>query len=1150
MNLNIFQRLPDLLREETSLTSLLGLQNAELVIPDSAQAIAIANLSRENQRKPLLVVLPNSSEAEKLFNDLCLFVGSEKVELFHSWETLPFETISPGVETMGKRLRIIHRLLTPTESPEIVVTYARALAQKLQVPSNSNPMYFRIGEFIDQTNLLRKLLDFGYKREYQVEHRGEVSIRGSIVDLWPSTSDAPVRIDFWGDEIERLCEFGVADQRAKSVIEKVEIFPCREFILDSEMLKKASELVEKQPWGSRQWERLANAEMFDGMESWMPWFLQEELLISDLFGGDALFIFIEKRRIRDRISNLIEEEEELAKSLSKVWSAGDSIFPGLHVSTDRAMLNKNAPLWFFEPVAANPKSRVLKSFNWGSGGPRENFSNKKGNKLFNKMAELLADDFHLVVAADGEGSGKRLLELLEREGLSIKKNKGNTVFANPGATLLIGNVEKGFILPQSRLALITESEITGRRRTHRKIGPRRKSSMRVFEDLSVGDYVVHEQHGIARFAGLVSRSLVGIERDYLLLEYRGKDRLYLPTDQIEVIRPYSSGDTPSLSRMGGIEWDRTKSRVRSAIAEIAEDLVELYKKRTTTKGRSFGEDSPWQAELEQAFPYQETPDQLVAIEEVKADMESPTPMDRVVCGDVGFGKTEVALRAAFKAVQAGSQVAVLVPTTLLAQQHGETFRDRFISYPVRVEVLSRFLTTLQVREVLKGLKEGSVDVVIGTHRLLSKDVMFKDLGLLVIDEEQRFGVSHKEALKAIRTEVDVLTLTATPIPRTLEMSLTGIRDLSLIDTPPADRQPVLTFVGEYEEKVVVEAVRRELLREGQMFFIHNRVHDIEQVAAGIKELVPEARIAVAHGQMNESMLESVIIDFWEGKYDVLVCTTIIESGIDMPTVNTLVVDRADLMGLGQLHQLRGRVGRSGQRAYAYLFTPIDHSLSEEAFERLRTIGETTELGSGFRLAMRDLEMRGAGNLLGVGQSGHVASVGYDLYCQMVTEAVAEISGVEKLETPEIRVEIPVDAHLPESYVTRGDLRLEAYRKLAAAGSTPDSSLVQEIRNEWKDRYGPIPESAEMLLAVGHLRTICVQRGITEVTVTKKNSSKSDFLARCSPVILPLSRQTRLQRLHPDSLLKDTSAQLQITLSGENPVETLVAYLEDLVPVKT
>ena len=956
-------------------------------------------------------------------------------------------------------------------------------------------------------------------------------------------------MDLWGDEIERLCEFGVADQRTKHYVDGVEIFPCRELILNPEMLKTATSMANRQNWGSVEWERLANGELFDGMESFMPWLLKEDTVLADILPKDGLLLLIDRNRLDSRVKDLLEKEKMLAESLAKTWSFEGSELPELHVSFDNSMKSCKAPIWFIDSTRNVTNTAEVKATTWESTKAGEAFHIDVSGKL-NRISELLNKNYFIVVAADGKGSANRLEEIFQKEGLTVSTSKENLSKEFKGIHITVGSLERGFILENSNFALITENEVTGRRRTHKHIRERRKETVRVFEDFSIGDYVVHKHHGIARFAGLVSQKLGGAEKDYLLLEYKGSDRLYLPTDQIEVIRPYSAGDVPTLSRMGGIEWERTKSRVKSAISEIASDLVELYKKRINSEGRAFAKDSPWQSELEQSFPYQETPDQLRAIEEVKTDMERPFPMDRVVCGDVGFGKTEVALRAAFKATQDGCQVAVLVPTTLLAQQHGETFKERLVPYPIRVEVLSRFLTQSQARKVLTGLEDGSVDIVIGTHRLLSQDVSFKDLGLLIVDEEQRFGVSHKEAIKAMKAQVDILTLTATPIPRTLEMSLTGIRDLSLIDTPPADRQPILTFVGEYNESAVVEAIRRELLREGQVFFVHNRVHDIDKTAAGIRQLVPDARVAVAHGQMDESSLEKVIIDFWERKYDVLVCTTIVESGIDMPTVNTLVVDRADLLGLGQLHQLRGRVGRSGQRAYAYLFTPIDRSLSEEAFERLRTIGETTELGSGFRLAMKDLEIRGAGNLLGTGQSGHVASVGYDLYCQMVNEAVLEASGVQEVATIEIRVEMPVDAYLPENYVARSDLRLEAYRKLASAGETPDPSKVEEVRQEWQDRYGPIPEEAERLLAIGYLRTLCVERGIKEVTVTKRRNMNSGFLARCSPVSLPFSKQTRLERLHPEAYLKESSAELQIPIPEENPVGVLSECLEDLVPVST
>ena len=759
----------------------------------------------------------------------------------------------------------------------------------------------------------------------------------------------------------------------------------------------------------------------------------------------------------------------------------------------------------------------------------------------------------MVVCADGEGSASRIEKLLSQHGLSFPIRISEDGSApNPadlrsaGGSIVHAPLERGCILPAVKLALLAEADLTGRRRTHRAAKAPRREAQRFFEDLKVGDHVVHHVHGVGRFDGMVTRSMGGAERDYLLLEYRGGDKLYVPSDQIDSIRLYSGGETPRLNKMGGSDFSRSKSKVRSAVAEIAQELVVLYQTRVSTAGHAFGVDTPWQLEMELAFPFQETPDQITAIASVKEDMESTVPMDRLVCGDVGFGKTEVALRAAFKAVQDGFQVAILVPTTLLAQQHYQTFSDRFAGFPVRVESLSRFLTPAQTRSVVKRLGTGEVDIVIGTHRLLSGDITFKKLGLLVVDEEQRFGVSHKESIKQFKAAVDVLTLTATPIPRTLEMSLTGIRDLSLLNTPPAARQPILTYVGEFDERAVTESIRRELLREGQVFYVHNRVRDIEQQATRIRELVPEARVAVAHGQMDEGSLEKVVVDFWQGEYDVLVCTTIIESGIDMPTVNTLVVERADLLGLGQLHQLRGRVGRAGQRAYAYLFFPPDRQLSEEAYERLKTIGEATELGSGFRIAMRDLEIRGAGNLLGTGQSGHVASVGYDLYMQMVNEAIAELNGEVAVVPEEIVLELPAPAFLPPDYVEREDVRLDAYRRLAAVQTSGD---VDDIALEWVDRFGPVPPPAAALLQVARVRAECVRTGVTSVTVLKNSTlAGPGLVAHVSPIRLPQSKQMRLARLYKGAVYREQEQELRLPVRGGAGIaEDLIAALGELVP---
>ena len=1076
--------LPSLLREEPALLGTLGRSSATLAVPEPARAITIAAIARLSKRSPVIVAVPTSADADRLAADLACFLGADEVDVFPGWETLPFERVSPSVETMGRRMRTMWHLRDPERAPAVVVAPARALVQRLGPHvEDVEPIVVSPGAVVDQVDLVERLVEAGYRREYQVEHRGEIAVRGSIVDVFPSTDDGPVRIDLWGDEVERLTRFSVNDQRSDEDVERVEIFPCRELMPTAEVRERAEALIETEPWGRDQWERLADGETFDGMESWLPWLTADEAagegsahLLFDLVGPDAQVVLVDPRRMRDRAADIIGEEVDLARTLSGTWGASnDGILPRLHLDFDRLLTRTSAPTWTMTTAPEGPGVETVAAAAWFQ-------ASGDGARLVSQLRDLSSSGYRIVVAAEGAGSAERVDRLLNEQGVSYRlRPEGGAILAEPGGHITVAPLNRGFILPSVKLAVLSESDLTGRRRTHRVARQRKRQAQGFFDDLKVGSYVVHQHHGVARFGGMVKRTIGGADRDYLLLEYRGDDKLYVPSDQIESVRHYTGGDSPSLSKMGGADFARTKAKVASDVATIAQELVVLYQKRVHAKGHAFGEDTPWQREMEDAFPFAETPDQMQAINDVKEDMEAERPMDRLVIGDVGFGKTEVAIRAAFKAVQDGYQVAVLVPTTLLAQQHYATFSDRFAPYPVRVEVMSRFLTPAQGRKVAEGLRSGEVDVVVGTHRLLSGDVEFKKLGLLVIDEEQRFGVSHKEAIKQFKADVDVLTLTATPIPRTMEMSLTGIRDLSLLQTAPAERQPILTYVGEYDDRAVAESIRRELLREGQVFFVHNRVADIEEKAADLRDLVPEARIAVAHGQMDEGSLEQIVVDFWEGRYDVLVCTTIIESGIDMPTVNTLVVERADLLGLGQLHQLRGRVGRAGMRAYAYLFFPPERELSEEAYERLRTIGEATELGSGFRIAMRDLEIRGAGNLLGTGQTGHIAAVGYDLYCSMVNEAISELNGDTKPVEKEIKIELPIDANLPADYVEREDLRLDAYRRLAEVTSFSD---VDDIAAEWVDRYGPVPEVAGALLDVARIRAECVRVGVTEITVAR------------------------------------------------------------------
>jgi transcription-repair coupling factor (superfamily II helicase) len=1136
------------LRDEPAVLGALGRSSAVLSVPEPARAFTLAGLAELGSRRPLVVCVPTSADAEHLAADLSTFLGDDQVEVFPAWETLPFERVSPSVETMGQRLRVLWHLRDPERAPRLVVAPVRALVQRLGPgAAEVEPVVVGVGDQIDSTELVERLVATGYRREYQVELRGEVAVRGSIVDVFPSTAATPIRIDLWGDEVDRLTEFSVADQRSTIDRSEIEIFPARELLPTDEVRDRAAGLVGSEPWGREQWERLAEGQLFDGMESWLPWLVDDETLVLDLLGADAQIVLVDPRRMRDRAADLASEEHDLAATLARTWGAvapddtEDHRFPSLHAAFDRLLGRTEAAVWTLTSIPEGPDVPAVSARAWDP-------VVGDGQRLIDQIRELRDTGFRVVVGADGPGSADRLQHLLADHGVSLTRTRPDSdELLRPGTYLVVAPLERGVILPDLKVAFLSERDLTGRRRAHRAARTRRRTdAARFFDDLAPGDYVVHHQHGVARYGGMVKRAIGGVERDYLLLEYRGADKLYVPSDQIDAVRHYTGGDNPSLSRLGGGEWTKTKAKVRSAVQEIAQELVVLYQKRVNTPGMAFSADTPWQRELEDAFPYQETGDQLRAIADVKADMEADRPMDRLVCGDVGFGKTEVAIRAVFKAVQDGKQAAVLVPTTLLAQQHFQTFSERYAGYPIRVEMLSRFLTAAQAKKVVDGIKSGEVDVVIGTHRLLAEHLRFKELGLLVVDEEQRFGVSHKERIKQLETGVDVLTLTATPIPRTLEMSLTGIRDLTLLNTPPAERQPILTYVGEHDDRAVAEAIRRELLREGQVFFVHNRVRDIEQVAADLRELVPEARIAVAHGQMDEGTLEQVVIDFWEGDFDVLVCTTIIESGIDMPTVNTLVVDRADLLGLGQLHQLRGRVGRAGQRAYAYLFFPPDRSLTEEAYERLKTIGEATELGSGFKIAMRDLEIRGAGNLLGTGQSGHIAAVGYDLYCQMVTEAVAELKGETPKEPAEIKIDVPVPASLPVDYVGKETLRLEAYRRLAAVTSDAE---VDDIRSEWEDRYGPVPPPAEALLAVARLRAECVRTGVREVVVTAgPGFGGPKHIVRLSPLPLLLSQQLRLKRLFPGSVYKEDSGQVQVGVKGNTDlIEAIVLFLRTIQP---
>ena len=841
--------MPRLLRAEPAVAGLIGAADATLAVPEAAQAVVIAAAAAFSERRPILVVTATGLDAERLADDLGCLLPAEPgdgtagvlegaVSVLPAWETLPFERVSPEVETMGRRLALLHTLAGDDGSlpaPRVVVAPVRALLQRLGPLDDTAPELIRPGREVDVADLLRRLVAKGYRREHQVEHRGEFAVRGGIVDVFPPTSDEPVRVDLWGDEVDRLTAFSVSDQRSQRDLSGVALYGCREVTVTAGVARAAERLSRSRPWGVGVWDRLAHGEQFDGMESWLPFVDGPPRVLPDLLPAGAHVVLVEPRRIRDRGIQLLQEEEALAETLATTWGAkqgSEDSFPRLHVPFERLLTGCPAPVTSLPPVPEGPSTPTItvRRFEPVAGDPA---------RLAAGVSRLVGEGYRVTLCAATAPGASRLSDVLAEQG--VHAPVVSVAPGSAGAAVVVAPIGAGFVLPDSKAAVLSETDVTGRRVPHRRAKPRARAADGFFDDLEAGSFVVHRQHGVARFEGVTTRTMSGTVRDYLILQYRGSDRLYLPVDQIEAITPYSGGESPTLSKMGGADWQRTRARAKAAAAEVAADLVQLYRRRLAVDGRAFGPDTPWQVEMESSFPFVETDDQLSAISDVKADMEEPRPMDRLVCGDVGFGKTEVAVRAVFKAVQDGTQAAVLAPTTLLASQHAQTFAERYAPYPMRVELLSRFLSPAQQRKVVQGLADGSIDVVIGTHRLLAQDVRFKQLGLLVVDEEQRFGVSHKEAVKRMAEGVDVLTLTASPIPRTLEMALTGIRDLSMVNTPPADRRPILTYVGENDPSAVSEALRRELLREGQAFYVHNRVSDIDRVAWDVRDLVPEAQ---------------------------------------------------------------------------------------------------------------------------------------------------------------------------------------------------------------------------------------------------------------------------------------------------------------------
>jgi transcription-repair coupling factor (superfamily II helicase) len=1087
---------------------------ATVAIAPAGRAFLLAGIGLVSEG-PVLALVPGEREAEELLDDVALFTDS--VLLLPAWETLPFEHVSPNEETMARRAQARHALRS---SKGIVIASARAAAQRVS-PSPVDPVVAEVGSDVDFEDFVAKLAAAGYERTVRVESRGEFAVRGGIVDVFPAQGGDSIRLDFFGDHVESARAFSAASQRSEHEVPGLVAFPPREVRPDDSIADLANRQTEL--WASETWDRIAQKVTFPGIESWLPWLAPPYTVLSDLPPGSRLVVF-DPVGVTDRARDLAAEEKDLADALAPTWGA-----PTEHPPLYLPVQFDERPALLAPPLPTGPDDAVLRTTGLDAvpGDPES---------VAAALGKLIAAGVTTIVAMDGEAAADRVARVLASNGLDLPRvdhlDKMESAAIGTG-------IHHGFHHEAVKVAVFGELSIAGRKRAHRRAGRPVRSEAATYRDLQEGDYVVHHRHGIGRFEGLVAKTVAGVERDYLIVAYAGGDKLYVPTDQLAAIRRYTGGETPRISRMGGADWAATKDRVRKAVAAVAEEVVSLHRARATATGHSFGPDGPWQRELEAAFPFEETTDQLRAIDDVRDDMQSDRPMDRLVFGDVGFGKTEIAVRAVFRATLAGRQAAVLCPTTLLAQQHFQTFGERFDPFPVRIGMLSRFLSAKEQRAVVRGLATGEVDIVIGTHRLLSDDVRFKDLGLLVVDEEQRFGVGAKDAIKRLRVGVDVLTLTATPIPRTLEMALTGIRDVSHIKTPPEDRHPILTYVGPYDERSVSAAIRRELLREGQVFYVHNRVQSIDRAVAHLRELVPNARFAVAHGQMGESQLEQVMLDFWNRASDVLVATTIIESGLDLPSVNTLIVERADLLGLAQLYQLRGRVGRSSQRAYAYLFHPHERSLTDEARRRLQAIGEHTDLGSGFDIAMRDLEIRGAGSILGEVQTGHIAAVGFDLYTRLVADAVNELEGRTVIEDrpPEVRIEVPVNAFLPEEYIPDQDTRLEAYRRLATTQTVDD---VKDVSEELKDRYGEWPAPVEALLDVAELRAEALRVGLTEIVALGRE-------VRLSPVDLSASQEVRLERIAPRAVLRATESLVFLPLPKSEIAIALTRFIRTMWP---
>ncbi len=1110
-----------------------GVRRAEVFdLLGSSDAFLLARSLAEGQR-PLFILTPDSKSAARLHSDLQFYYPEGHICLFPRWDVTPFEAISPHPDVEATRLATLSAL--HHGRVDAVVMPVAALMQRVIPRAVLEALCETLvleGEY-ERKDLLRRLLALGYRSSPLVEDRGTFSSRGDILDIYPPTLDEPVRMEFYGDDLERMRPFDPATQRTRGLeLKTLELLPSRELVLQGEFFdlfaerlrSRCDELELPRTVRDAILEEVREGLLSPGREFLLPLNYGRLDSVFD-YASQGIWCLFDPPQIEREIDQFeadILEGERRAATRKVPHVDRQSLYLG-SAELEEALGSVRRIEFCSLKMYRLAKDREVFRFNLqGNADLRlERGMEEAGLKALAERIALWRDEgWRVLLSSHQQGQARRLSDLLSPFGLELPEPGPCSLQSLKAGEigLRLGELSAGFRLPDEKLVVITEEEIFGQRARRRgRSEARLKASLASLAQLKSGDFVVHADHGIAIYRGLIHLEMGTVEGDFLHLEYAGADKFYLPVERIEKVQKYVGGEghKPRLDKMGGGAWEKAKLKARAAAEEMARELLKIYAKRELKGGFQFSEPDRMYCEFEAGFPYEETPDQLGAIQDVISDMCSEKPMDRLVCGDVGFGKTEVAVRAAFKAALDSKQAAVLVPTTVLVRQHFETFRERLKGYPVRIEQLSRFSTAAANKKILQELSEGKIDIIIGTHRLLQRDVHFKDLGLLVVDEEQRFGVSHKERLKRLRAEVDLLTLTATPIPRTLHMSMTGLRDLSVIDTPPVDRLAIRTYVSRFEDDIIREAILRELQRGGQVFFVHNRVQNIEAMAEFLRSLVPEAKVAVGHGQMGAHQLEDVMVDFVEGNTNVLVCSTIIENGIDIPRANTIIVNRADCFGLSQLYQLRGRVGRSNRRAYAYLLIPGESTLTRDARERLKVLQEMTEMGAGFRIASHDLEIRGAGDLIGANQSGQLASIGLEMYTDLLQETIAELKGLEHEEQVDPEIRLGLNAFLPETYMPDPNQRLVFYKRLASA---PDDQGVYDLFDELRDRYGEPPAPTLTLLEQMRLRVQLKQAKVEALDYDGRNLVYA-FHQRTpvSPekILALLQRDARRYRFTPD-----------------------------------